>query len=81
MASSWDAYVDALRKDVGQVSGAGGNLTAVERARTNNRVAEPLVKALIQSGGFKHARTFGIDTPIRDRHANSLADAEARVGA
>lgn len=79
LASSWDAYADALRKDVGQVSGAGGDLTAVERALTNNRAAEPLVKALIQSGGVKLARTFGIDTPIRERHAISLADAEARV--
>lgn len=79
LASSWDAYADALRKDAGQVSGAGGDLTAVERALTNNRAAEPLVKALIQSGGVKLARTFGIDTPIRERHAISLADAEARV--
>ncbi|CUH63108.1 hypothetical protein TG4357_00485 [Thalassovita gelatinovora] len=79
LASSWDAYADALRKDVGQVSGAGGDLTAVERALTNNRAAEPLVKALIQSGGVKLARTFGIDTPIRERHAISLADAENRV--
>lgn len=79
LASSWDAYADALRKDVGQVSGAGGDLTAVERALTNNRAAEPLVKALIQSGGVKLARTFGVETPIRERHAISLADAEARV--
>lgn len=79
LTSSWDAYTDALRKNVGQVSGAGGDLTAVERALTNNRAAEPLVKALIQSGGVKLARTFGIDTPIRERHAVSLADAEARV--
>lgn len=79
LASSWDAYADALRKDVGQVSGAGGDLTAVERALTNNRAAEPLVKALIQSGGVKLARTFGIDTPIRERHAISLTDAENRV--
>ncbi len=79
LAYSWDAYADALRKDVGQVSGAGGDLTAVERALTNNRAAEPLVKALIQSGGVKLARTFGIDTPIRERHAISLTDAENRV--
>lgn len=79
LASSWDSYADALRKDVGQVSGAGGDLTAVERSLTNNRAAEPLVKALIQSGGVKLARTFGIDTPIRERHAISLTDAENRV--
>lgn len=79
LASSWDAYADALRKDVGQVSGAGGDLTAVERSLTNNRAAEPLMKALIQSGGVKLARTFGIDTPIRERHAISLTDAENRV--
>lgn len=40
LTSSWDAYADALRKDVGQVSGAGGDLTAVERSLTNNRMAE-----------------------------------------
>lgn len=79
LESSWDAYADALRKDVGQVSGAGGDLTAVERSLTNNRAAEPLVKALIQSGGVKLARAFGIDTPIRERHAISLTDAENRV--
>lgn len=79
LASSWGAYADVLRKDVGQVSGSGGDLTPVERALTNNRAAEPLVKALIQSGGVKLARTFGIDTPIRERHAISLADAENRV--
>ncbi len=37
------------------------------------------MKALIQAGGVKLARAFGIDTPIRERHAISLADAEARV--
>ena len=47
MASNWNAYAEVLRKDVGQVSGAGGDLTAVERALTNNRSAEPLIKALI----------------------------------
>ena len=47
LASNWNAYAEVLRKDVGQVSGAGGDLTAVERALTNNRSAEPLIKALI----------------------------------
>lgn len=79
LAFSWDAYSRALRKDVGTVSGAGGDLTAVERALSNNRVAEPLVKALIQSGGVKLARTLGIDTAIRERHSSTLADAEERV--
>lgn len=79
LASSWDAYADALRKDVGQVSGAGGDLTAVERSLTNNRTAEPLVKALIRAGGVSFARSLGIDTPIRERHAATLADAEGRV--
>lgn len=79
LASSCEAYADALRKDVGAVSGAGGDVTAVERALTNNRAAEPLVKALIQAGGVKLARSLGIDTPIRERHASTLADAEDRV--
>ncbi|MDA8586733.1 hypothetical protein N9L47_10790 [Rhodobacteraceae bacterium] len=79
LATTWTAYTEALRKDVGQVSGAGGDLTAVERALTNNRMAEPLVKAMIQVGGVKLTRSLGIDTPIRERHASSLADAEGRV--
>ena len=37
------------------------------------------MKALIQSGGVKLARTIGINTPIRERHAISLTDAENRV--
>ena len=79
LASSWTAYSETLRKDVGQVSGAGGDVTAVERALTNNRAAEPLIKALIRAGGASLARSLGVDTPIRDRHAITLADAEERV--
>jgi hypothetical protein len=79
LATNWTAYTEALRKDVGQVSGAGGDVTAVERALTNNRTAEPLVKALIRAGGIGFARSLGMDTPIRERHAAPLADAEARV--
>ena len=79
LATNWTAYTEALRKDVGQVSGAGGDVTAVERALTNNRTAEPLVKALIQAGGIGFARSLGVDTPIRARHATTLADAEERV--
>jgi len=79
LATNWTAYAECLRKDVGQVSGAGGNLTAVERSLTNNRTAEPLVKALIRAGGVSFARSLGIDTPIRERHAATLADAEGRV--
>lgn len=79
LTSNWNAYIEALRKDVGQVSGAGGDLTAVERALTNHRSAEPLIKALIAAGGISFARSMGIDTPIRERHASTLADAEGRV--
>ncbi len=79
LASNWTAYADALRKDVGQVSGAGGDVTAVERALTNSRTAEPLVKALIRAGGVSLARSLGVDTPIRVRHAIALAHAEERV--
>ncbi len=79
LASNWMAYAETLRKDVGQVSGAGGGVTAVERALTNNRAAEPLIKALIRAGGASLARSLGVDTPIRDRHAITLADAEERV--
>ncbi len=79
LASNWTAYAEALRKDVGQVSGAGGDVTGVERALTNNRTAEPLVKALIRAGGTGFARSLGVDTPIRERHAATLAGAEERV--
>lgn len=79
LAAAWAAYVGALRGDVGAVSGANGDLTAVERALTNNRAAEPLVKALISAGGVGLARSLGVDTPIRERHAAALADAEERV--
>jgi len=79
LASNWTDYAEALRKDVGQVSGAGGDVTAVERALTNNRAAEPLIKALIRAGGASLARSLGVNTPIRDRHAITLADAEERV--
>lgn len=79
LATNWAEYAECLRKDVGQISGAGGDLTAVERALTNNRRAEPLVKALIRAGGVSLVRSLGIDTPIRQRHAGTLADAEERV--
>jgi len=79
LATTWATYAETLRKDVGQVSGAGGDLTGIDRALTNNRAAEPLDKALIQAGGVGFARSLGIDTPIRERHASTLADAERRV--
>ncbi len=41
LTSPWDAYADTLRKDVGQVSGAGGDLTAVERALTTTGLPSP----------------------------------------
>lgn len=79
LAAAWPAYVEALRKDFGATSAAGGDLTAVERSLTNNRAAEPLVKALIQAGELTMTRALGIETPIRPRHAISLATAEERV--
>lgn len=79
LAAAWPAYVEALRKDFGATSAAGGDLTAVERSLTNNRAAEPLVKALIHAGELTMTRALGIETPIRPRHAISLAAAEERV--
>ena len=79
LATGWPAYVEALRKDLGATSAAGGDLTAVERSLTNNRAAEPLVKALIHAGELTMTRALGIETPIRPRHAISLAAAEERV--
>lgn len=77
--AAWPAYVEALRKDFGATSAAGGDLTAVERSLTNNRAAEPLVKAVIHAGDLTMTRALGIETPIRPRHAISLAAAEERV--
>jgi len=79
LAAAWPAYQEALRKDVGTVSGAGGDLTAVERGLTNKRMAEPLVKAMIHAGDLTITRALGIETPIRPRHAISLTAAEERV--
>lgn len=79
LAAAWPAYVEALRKDLGATSAAGGDLTAVERSLTNNRAAEPLLKALIHAGELTITRALGIETPIRPRHAISLAAAEERV--
>jgi len=79
LASAWPAYVAALRRDVGAVSGAGGDVGPVERGLTNKRAAEPLVKALVNADGMGLARALGIETPIRERHSLSLADAEERV--
>ncbi|MBP0482785.1 hypothetical protein [Sagittula salina] len=79
LSAAWRADVDALRKDLGATSAAGGDLTAVDRSLTNNRAAEPLVKALIHAGDLTMTRALGIKTPIRPRHAISLAAAEERV--
>jgi len=79
LATAWPAYVAALRRDVGAVSGAGGDVGPVERGLTNKRAAEPLVKALVNADGMGLARALGIETPIRERHSLSLADAEERV--
>ncbi|AHM03044.1 hypothetical protein roselon_00604 [Roseibacterium elongatum DSM 19469] len=81
LSEAWPAYVEALRRDLGATSAAGGDLTAVERGLTSKRLAEPLVKALIHAGGGTLARALGIETPIKDRHSLSLAAAEERVAA
>lgn len=79
LTAHWASYQDALRKDIGTVTSAGGNIGALDRALANNRIAEPLVKALIQSGGVSLARALAVDSPIRAQHATTLADLEARV--
>lgn len=79
LATAWGEYQSRLRADLGATSAAGGDLTAVERSLTNNRATEPLVKALIHAGELTMTRALGIETPIRPRHAISLAAAEERV--
>lgn len=79
LTNRWSEYSDTLRKDFGTVASAGGELGTLDRALTNNRMAEPLVKALIHVGGVAMARAFGIDTAIRPQHACPLSDLEERV--
>jgi hypothetical protein len=79
LAAAWPAYQDRLRRDLGPVSAANGDVGPVERGLVANRQNEVLVKALIHAGGMGLARGLGAETPIRPRHAVSLAAAEERV--
>lgn len=79
LAMNWSAYREAVRQSVGTTAAAGGDVGAIDRVLTNNRQSEALVKAMIAAGGSELSRAFGIDTPIKARHAISLADAEGRV--
>lgn len=79
LAVAWPKYQEQLRKDLGTVSGAGGDLTAVERGLVSNRQNEVLVRTLVNAGGMGLARALGVETAIRERHAIGLAAAEERV--
>ena len=79
LATSWQAYREAVRNGVGTTAAAGGDVGPIDRVLTNNRQSEALVKALIAAGGSKLSRALGVDTPIKARHSISLGDAEGRV--
>jgi len=79
LATSWQAYREAVRQGVGTTAAAGGDVGPIDRVLTNNRQSEALVKAMIAAGGSELSRALGIDTPIKARHSISLADAEGRV--
>ncbi len=79
LSASWSAYREAVRSGVGPTAAAGGNVGPIDRVLTNNRQSEALVKAMIAAGGSELSRAFGVDTPIKQRHSSSLADAEGRV--
>ena len=81
LAVAWPKYQEQLRKDLGTVSGAGGDVGPVERGLIANRQNDVLVRSLVSAGGMGLARALGVETAIRERHAISLADAEERVAA
>lgn len=79
LSGAWPAYQEALRKDLGTISAASGDVGPVERGLVANQQNDVLVRALIKAGGLSLARALGIDTAIRERHAITLAGAEERV--
>lgn len=79
LAAAWPAYVDALRRDLGSVSAANGDVGPVERGLVANRQNDVLVRALVSAGGVGLARALGVETAIRERHATGLAATEERV--
>ncbi len=81
LAVAWPAYQEQLRRDLGTVSGAGGDVGPVERGLVANRQNDVLVRSLVAAGGMGLARALGVETAVRERHAISLTDAEERVAA
>ncbi|WP_227288011.1 hypothetical protein [Boseongicola sp. H5] len=79
LAAAWPAYQEALRKDLGSVSAANGDVVPIERGPVANRQNEVLVRTLVNAGGMGLARALGVETAIRERHAIGLAAAEERV--
>lgn len=79
LAAAWPAYQEALRKDLGSVSAANGDVGPVERGLIANRQNDVLIRALVGAGGMGLARALGVETAIRERHATGLAAAEERV--
>lgn len=79
LAAAWPAYQEALRKDLGSVSAANGDVVPIERGLVANRQNEVLVRTLVKAGGMGLARALGVETSIRERHAIGLAAAEERV--
>lgn len=78
LAEAWPAYQEALRRGLGAAASLA-DVSAVERGLVTDRQNEVLVKAVIAGGGLGLSRALGVETPIRPRHAITLADAEGRV--
>jgi hypothetical protein len=79
LAAAWPAYQEALRRDLGSVSAANGDVVPIERGLVANRQNEVLVRTLVNAGGMGLTRALGVETAIRERHAIGLAAAEKRV--
>lgn len=79
LAEAWSGYRESVRQSVGQLVSAGGDAARLNGVALNNRVSESLIKAMIKSSDMEMIRALGINTPIRPRHAITLADVEERV--
>lgn len=79
LADTWSDYRESVRQSIGQVTNSGGDVVRLNGVALNNRASEGLIKAMVKSSNLELVRALGIDTPVRPRHAISLADVEDRV--
>lgn len=79
LADTWSDYRESVRQSIGQVTSSGGDVVRLNGVALNNRASESLIKAMVKSSNLELVRALGIDTPVRPRHAISLADVEDQV--